>query len=1104
MRTTTNNLRIKSLSRRAIQLVSLVLALTVWAAWIAPSAHTSNRSAPLGPSALAGEVHALFDLRAPDGGPFPSDVFTVTDPNQNTSIRINLPKPDCLARPSDCEDLDVINTLDGFNLLPRVSIPFDGPIDPTTASSESIFLISLGSTLPNGEAAGKVTGINRVVWDPVTNTLHFEADELLDQHTRYVLIVTGRLRDAAGNPINASEPFQRFRHNLNFGQTHDPDPKNYRKSLLDALAAAQTAGVQERDIVSASVFTTQSSTAMLEKIRDQIKSAMPAPADFNLGSGGTRTVFPLDGLTGITFGQQIGVAPPTASPTPLNLSLLRIIPGAVGQVAFGKYVSPDYMVHPGEYIPEVGTRSGIPQVQSVNEVFFNLYLPSGTRPADGWPAAIFGHGSATNKNNQPLEVAATMAAHGIATIVINYAGNGLGPLGTLTVNRSIGAPVTFLAGGRSLDQNHDNVINEGEGRNAAPPWSIITNRDAARQTVADLMQLVRVIEVGMDVDGDGLRDMDPSRIYFFGHSAGGMIGTFFLAVEPNVRAGVFNSVGTPADNLRLSPMFRSGIGNLLASRMLINSPGLTKIGGVAVGPPFFNENLPLREQPPVINTVVGAMEIQEVLDHLKWASQSASSLACAPYLRKTPLVGMPAKSVVFQFNIGDQIATNPTTTAVLRAGDLADRATYFRNDLAYAENNLVPQNPHLLIRLITTPSVAAMARGIQEQIAVFLASDGNLIIHPEPSRFFEVPIRGPLPEDLNFIPATCAYSISPTSQSLSASGGDGSVSVTTSAGCPWQASNRASWITINSRSNGSGDGTVNFSVAANTEPNPRTATLTVAGQTFTVNQSGAQPNPIDDSRFFVRQHYLDFLGREPDPPGLAFWVDNIESCGSDRECRQVRRINTSAAFFLSIEFQETGYLAYRLYKAAYGDATSPDGKGAVPIIRFQEFLPDTHRIGQGVIVNQGEWRTQLENNKRDFAFAFVQRADFLARYPGLTSAAAFVYSLNANAGDVLNDAERTALISELSPNPADAALRADVLQKVAENFLFMQAESNRAFVLMQYYGYLRRNPDEGPDSNFDGYNFWLNKLNQFNGNFVNAEMVKAFIDSREYRRRFSP
>ena len=269
------------------------------------------------------------------------------------------------------------------------------------------------------------------------------------------------------------------------------------------------------------------------------------------------------------------------------------------------------------------------------------------------------------------------------------------------------------------------------------------------------MQLVRVIEVGMDVDGDGSQDLDPSRIYYFGHSLGTMWGTIFLAVEPNVRAAVFNSVGTPYDNLRLSPMFRPGsIGIPLRDRVpsLINSPGLTNIGGVTVSPPFFNENLPLRGQPPLINTVSGAMEIQEVLDHMKWASQSASSLACAPYLRKSPLAGVPAKSVLFQFNIGDQIATNPTTTAVLRAGDLIDRTTYFRNDLARAENNLVAKNPHLLIRLITTPSVAAMARGIQEQIAVFLSSDGNLIIHPEPSRFFEVPIAGPLPEDLNFIP----------------------------------------------------------------------------------------------------------------------------------------------------------------------------------------------------------------------------------------------------------------------------------------------------------------------------------------------------------------
>jgi hypothetical protein len=108
--------------------------------------------------------------------------------------------------------------------------------------------------------------------------------------------------------------------------------------------------------------------------------------------------------------------------------------------------------------------------------------------------------------------------------------------------------------------------------------------------------------------------------------------------------------------------------------------------------------------------------------------------------------------VLFQFNIGDRIATNPTTSALLRAGDLVDRTTFYRNDLAFAENPAgVPRDPHLLIRNITVPSVAAMARGIQEQIAVFFATDGELIIQPLPSRFFEVPIAGPLPEQLNFI-----------------------------------------------------------------------------------------------------------------------------------------------------------------------------------------------------------------------------------------------------------------------------------------------------------------------------------------------------------------
>jgi hypothetical protein len=79
-----------------------------------------------------------------------------------------------------------------------------------------------------------------------------------------------------------------------------------------------------------------------------------------------------------------------------------------------------------------------------------------------------------------------------------------------------------------------------------------------------------------------------------------------------------------------------------------------------------------------------------------------------------------------------------------------------------------------------------------------------------------------------------------------------------------------------------------------------------------------------------------------------------------------------------------------------------------------------------------------------------------------------------------------------------------VLRKIAENATLQQREFNRAFVLMQYFGYLRRNPDAAPEPNlnFDGYNFWLNKLNQFNGNYVDAEMIKAFLSSLEYRQRF--
>ncbi|MCM3872254.1 MAG: PQQ-dependent sugar dehydrogenase [Pyrinomonadaceae bacterium] len=275
---------------------------------------------------------------------------------------------------------------------------------------------------------------------------------------------------------------------------------------------------------------------------------------------------------------------------------------------------------------------------------------------------------------------------------------------------------------------------------------------------------------------------------------------------------------------------------------------------------------------------------------------------------------------------------------------------------------------------------------------------------------------------------------------------------------------------------------------------PTTATITINDNEIT---NGV--NPIDQANFFVRQHYLDFLNREPDEPGRLFWTNQITSCGSDATCIELKRINVSAAFFLSIEFQQTGYLVYRIYKAGYGNLP-----GAPVPVRFNEFLPDTQQIGKGVIVGQTGWELVLASNKIAFAVDFVSRPRFLAAHPTTLTPAQFVDELFANAVVTPSGTERTAAINEFggAPTSADTAARARVIRLVAEHSTLTQQEFNKAFVLMQYFGYLRRNPNDAPDADFGGYNFWLSKLNQFNGNFVNAEMVKAFLVAGEYKQRF--
>ena len=241
-------------------------------------------------------------------------------------------------------------------------------------------------------------------------------------------------------------------------------------------------------------------------------------------------------------------------------------------------------------------------------------------------------------------------------------------------------------------------------------------------------------------------------------------------------------------------------------------------------------------------------------------------------------------------------------------------------------------------------------------------------------------------------------------------------------------------------------------------------------------------NVIDSPEYFVRQHYLDFLNREPDDAGLNFWSDQISSCGNDFNCIERRTINVSAAYFLSIEFQKTGGLVDGLYRASFGRAP-----------HYNEFGPDAAAVGRNVVVgNNTGWEATLASNTQEFLSAWVERPGFRAAYDNLANDG-YIDALISNTRVEFSSAERETLLNGLNEGSLS---RPQVLQRVAENERFVRAKFNEAFVRMQYFGYLRREPDDS------GLHFWLNKLNEFEGNFERAEMVKAFLVSGEYRDRF--
>ena len=388
-------------------------------------------------------------------------------------------------------DIDVLNTLDGFNLQPRLSIPFTGAIDPASATSANVFLVRLPD--------GAVTGINQVVWDPRRGR-STRSPTSCSTSTR---ATCSSSRTACATPPATRSRPARFLRDLNYGQTKDRADKAYRKELHRGARASRCPPASASDVAAASLFTTQSATTLLEQVRARSRrrrrlrrasrSARPASGRCSRDRASARSC---------SRARTRGAA---ARPRTSAADLRRCSASSGSSARSPSAPTRRRTTRPPAKRSRRSARPPASRPCGARTASTSSCSSRRPAPAGGWPVAIFGHGFGDNKNSSPLVVAASMAQAGIATIAINVVGHGGGALGTLTVNRTAGAPVTLPAGGRGIDQDGNGTIDSTEGVNAVAPQTLVGSRDGLRQTVIDLMQLVRELEAGMDVDGDGAR-----------------------------------------------------------------------------------------------------------------------------------------------------------------------------------------------------------------------------------------------------------------------------------------------------------------------------------------------------------------------------------------------------------------------------------------------------------------------------------------------------------------------------------------------------------------------------------------------------------------------
>ncbi|TFV51778.1 Ig-like domain-containing protein [Blastococcus sp. TF02A_35] len=434
---------------------------------------------------------------------FPSNSLTVPDRGQLTGLRVALPTEGCGGAVS-CGLVERLNQLDGFDLDPRLAVRFDAPVDAAAAAAR----------ITVEETRGRFrTGVDRVVYDPASNTVYAHPAKQLAPGTTYTLRVQG-------GP--ATKAFQ-------------------------------------------DTFTTMSATDGLLDLTRQIQFGSKALKAVGVTPGlRVEGVFPAEG-TSVGFLADGDAAPglqsgPTAPVTQ---------PVAKGTLVFGSYLAPNWL-GPDVTIRQTPTRDLGPLPVSAVRLPFVAVLPPGKAPAGGWPTAVFGHGFGSSTQSVFL-AAATNAASGIATIGTNVVGHGAGPDSTWVLTNG-GTETRIPSYGRGVDQDDPGTTIGGtEGSSATGPAAALSSRDALRQTSLDISTLIRTLG-GTDVDGDRKADLSGRDVTYFGQSFGGIYGTMLTGADRAVTRSVLNVPGGPVTEIaRTSPTFRGLTTQALSQVGLLNS-----------------------------------------------------------------------------------------------------------------------------------------------------------------------------------------------------------------------------------------------------------------------------------------------------------------------------------------------------------------------------------------------------------------------------------------------------------------------------------------------------------------------------------------------------